>query len=66
MIHELFKEMSICELLIPYVEGEVFQEIQQKHEMIKEDYLDEGIYVSFYVAEKEKFKYKRYQYHKVN
>ena len=67
MIFEtLFKDYESIELIIPYEKGEVFQKIKQAYEVIKEEYLDHGIYVSFFVDQKDKHFYEEYIYHKYN
>ncbi|WP_028044492.1 GTPase HflX [Candidatus Stoquefichus massiliensis] len=62
MIDMLFKDYELIELYIPYDHGEVYSDIKQHYEMIHEDYLENGIYVSFYVDVKDKYKYQDYLY----
>lgn len=66
IIQTLFKDYELMELYIPYDQGEIFQHIQQSYELIKEEYLEDGIYISFYVDMKEKHKYQDYIYHPIN
>ncbi|MEG0366965.1 MAG: GTPase HflX [Coprobacillus sp.] len=66
IVETLFKDYESIELIIPYSQGEIFQQIKQLYEVIKEEYLDQGIYVSFYVDQKEKHKYVDYIYKRIN
>ncbi|MFR7590935.1 MAG: GTPase HflX [Longibaculum sp.] len=66
IIETLFKDYESIELYIPYERGEVYSEIKQKYEMMKEEYLDAGIYLSFFIAKKDKYKYEKYIYHYLN
>lgn len=66
IIQSLFKEYEAIELIIPYDQGILFQEIKQKYETCQEEYLEEGIFVSFFVDKKEKYKYENYIYKKIN
>lgn len=66
IIQTLFKEYEAMELIIPYDQGILFQEIKQKYETCQEEYLEEGIFVSFFVDKKEKYKYENYIYKKIN
>ncbi len=66
MIMTLFKDYESIELIIPYDKGELYSEIKQKYEVFKEEYLDHGIYVSFFVNKKEKHKYELYAYKNIN
>lgn len=60
IIEELFKDYEIIQLIIPYSKGEIFQQIKQSYEIYKEDYIEQGIYVSFYVDSQSKHKYQEY------
>lgn len=60
VIEMLFKDYEITELIIPYDQGIIFQELKQKYELLKEDYLEEGIYLSLFMDQKEKKKYEEY------
>ncbi len=62
----LFKDYEAIELIIPYEQGEVFQKIKQKYQTNNEQYLDNGIYVSFFVDTKEKHLYEQYTYTRLN
>lgn len=62
IIQTLFKDYELIELFIPYNQGSLFQEIQHKYEMVQEEYLEEGIYVSFFIDKKEKHLYENYIY----
>lgn len=62
----LFKDYELIELCIPYAQGEILQQIKQSYETIKEEYLENSIYVSFFVDIKEKHRYKEYIYHPMN
>ncbi|WP_050637834.1 GTPase HflX [Candidatus Stoquefichus sp. SB1] len=66
MIETLFKDYELIELYIPYEDGQIYSEIKQYYEIITENYLDKGIYISFYVDNKKKYKYQKYIYHKIN
>lgn len=66
IIQALFKDYELIELYIPYEQGEVLGQIQQSYEFIKEEYLEEGIYISFYIDVKEKHKYQKYIYHPIH
>lgn len=66
MVSTLFKDYELIELIIPYDQGVVFQDIKQRYEMIKEEYLDEGIYISFYTSLKDKHRFLQYQYKRIN
>jgi len=66
MIETLFKDYELIELYIPYDHGEIFQQIQQTYEFIKEEYLETGIYISFFIDIKQKHKYQQYIYHPLN
>jgi len=60
MIQTLFKDYESIELIIPYHQGTIYQTIQQKYDILKEEYLEQGIYVSFFVDPKEKHLYQPY------
>lgn len=66
IIETLFKDYESMELIIPYEKGQIFQQIKQTYEILKEEYLDDGIYVSFFVDAKEKHKYQDYIYKRIN
>lgn len=66
MIDMLFKDDELIELYIPYEHGEVYSDIKQKYDMVTEEYLDGGIYLSFFIDKREKHLYESYQYHRVN
>lgn len=66
IIEILFKEYEMMELIIPYDKGTLYQEIKQKYETIKEEYLEEGIYVTFYGHQKDKHKFQDYIYKPLN
>lgn len=66
IVETLFKDYEMIELYIPYDHGEIYSQIHQKYELLKEEYLDKGIYISFYINVKDKHKYKEYIYKNVN
>ena len=66
MVMTLFKDYESIELVIPYDKGEIYSSIKQKYEVFKEEYLDEGIYVSFFVDKKERHKYESYVFRNLN
>lgn len=66
IIEMLFKDYEDIELYIPYDHGEIYSQIKQSYEVNKEEYLENGIYVSFFVDVKEKHKYKDYIYRRIN
>lgn len=66
IVQTLFKDYELIELFIPYHQGTIFQEIQQKYELIKEEYLDEGIYISFFIDKRDKHLYENYIYQRIN
>lgn len=66
MVKALFKEYESIELIIPYDKGEIYSYIKQKYEVFKEEYLDNGIYISFFVDKKEKHKYELYVFKNIN
>lgn len=66
MIMTLFKDYESIELIIPYDKGELYASIKQKYEVFKEEYLDHGIYVSFFVDKKDKHKYESYVFKNIN
>ena len=66
IIQTLFKDYEAIELIIPYDQGVIYQNIKQKYDVIKEDYLEQGIYVSFFVDNKEKHKYQKYIFERLN
>lgn len=66
MVMTLFKDYESIELIIPYDKGELYASIKQKYEVFKEEYLDHGIYVSFFVDEKDKHKYESYVFKNIN
>ena len=66
MIETLFKDYELIELYIPYEDGQIYSEIKQYYEIITENYLHKGNYISFYVDNKKKYKYQKYIYHKIN
>ena len=66
IIQTLFKDYELIELFIPYNQGSLFQEIQHKYEMVQEEYLEEGIYISFFIDKKEKHLYENYIYKRIN
>lgn len=66
IIQTLFKDYELIELFIPYNQGSLFQAIQHKYEMVQEEYLEEGIYVSFFIDKKEKHLYENYIYKRIN
>lgn len=66
MIKALFKDYESIDLIIPYDKGELYSEIKQKYEVFKEEYLDHGIYISFFVDKKDRHKYELYIYKELN
>lgn len=66
MVNMLFKEYELIELFIPYDQGEIFSIIKNKYEMEKEDYLDQGIYIRFFIDPKDKHKYEQFIYRNIN
>lgn len=66
IVQTLFKDYEVMELIIPYAQGTIYQEIKHKYETIQEEYLETGIYISFYVSQKEKHKFKDYLYRPLN
>lgn len=66
MIEMLFKDYEAIELYIPYDDGHIYSQIKQTYEMVKECYLEDGIYISFFVNKKEKHQYQKYIYHSIH
>lgn len=66
IIDLLFKDHELIELFIPYSKSEVYGRIKQKYETIQEHYLEQGIYISFYVDPCDKHHYLDYIYHQFN
>ena len=66
IIKTLFKDYESIELIIPYNQGSVYSSIKQKYEVNKEEYLENGIYMSFFVDQKDKHFYEAYLYKRVN
>lgn len=66
MIQTLFKDYELVELYIPYEDGNIFSQIKQVYETIQEQYLDEGIYMTLFMDIKDKHKYQKYIYQKIN
>ena len=66
IIELLFKDYELIELYIPYDKGEVYSQVKQAYEMIKEEYLEDGIYLSFYIDRKQIHKYQDYIYKSIN
>lgn len=60
IIKTLFKDYELTEMIIPYEDGEVFQKLSKSHQIIKEDYLSTGIYMSLYLSKQEQIKYQKY------
>ena len=60
IIQELFKDEEAIELFIPYEKGHIYSEIKQKYEIQNEIYLEEGIYLSFFISVKDKALYQEY------
>ena len=66
IVEMLFKDLESVELYIPYSDGSVYSELKQKYEMLDEQYLDNGIYLSLFISQKDKHKFKKYIYRNVN
>lgn len=66
IIQTLFKDYECIELYIPYKDSEILGKLHQLYEIIKEDYLDEGIYIQLYIDKKSLYKYKDYIYKSVS
>ena len=66
IVEMLFKDLESIELYIPYSDGSVYSELKQKYEMLDEQYLDNGIYLSLFISQKDKHKFKKYIYRNVN
>lgn len=66
MIQTLFKDYESMELIIPYEQGELYQKLRQKYEVLKEEYLEIGIYISLFIDKKEQHLYKDYIYKPLN
>lgn len=66
IIQTLFKDYESIELIIPYDKGTIYQTLQQKYDILKEEYLDDCIYVSLFIDPKEKHLYQDYIYNKIN
>lgn len=62
IIDFLFKDHELIELFIPYSQSEIYGQIKQNYETIQEQYLEQGIYLSFYVAPWDKHLYIDYLY----
>lgn len=60
IVQTLFKDYESIELIIPYEKGKIYQTLQQKYDILKEEYLDNGIYISFFIDPKEKYLYQDY------
>lgn len=60
IVQELFKDEEAIELFVPYEKGHIYSEIKQKYEMQNEVYLEEGIYLSFFISAKDKAFYQEY------
>ncbi len=63
IVQTLFKDYELMALYIPYEEGNIYNQLKNSYEMIQEEYLDEGIYVTAFIDIKDKAKYQRYFYH---
>ncbi len=66
IIDVLFKDLESVELYIPYSDGHVYSELKQLYEMLDEQYLEDGIYISLYMSAKDKYRFKKYIYQRIN
>lgn len=66
MVQVLFKDYEVIEMIIPYDDGGVYQRLKQKYEVFKEEYLDNGIYISLFIDKREKSLYEKYIFRNVN
>ena len=60
IIDILFKDYELISVYIPYEEGHIFSEIEYQYEILHTEYLEKEIYVSFYVNQKHKQRYRPY------
>lgn len=66
IIDILFKDLESVELYIPYSDGHVYSELKVLYEMLDEQYLENGIYLSLYMSLKDKARFKKYIYERIN
>lgn len=66
VVQALFKDYEVIEMIIPYDDGGVYQRLKQKYEVFKEEYLDNGIYISLFIDKREKSLYEMYIFRNVN
>ncbi len=66
VVQVLFKDYEVIEMIIPYDDGGVYQRLKQKYEVFKEEYLDNGIYISLFIDKREKSLYEMYIFRNVN
>lgn len=66
VVQALFKDYEVIEMIIPYDDGGVYQRLKQKYEVFKEEYLDNGIYISLFIDKREKSLYEKYIFRNVN
>lgn len=66
VVQVLFKDYEVIEMIIPYDDGGVYQRLKQKYEVFKEEYLDNGIYISLFIDKREKSLYEKYIFRNVN
>lgn len=66
VVQVLFKDYEVIEMIIPYDDGGVYQRLKQKYEVFKEEYLDNGIYISLFIDKREKYLYDKYIFRNVN
>lgn len=60
IVQALFKDYEVVHFIIPYKDGFVFQDIKHKYEVLKEEYLDDGIYLSCIINKQAKQQYAQY------
>lgn len=60
IVQALFKDYEVVHLIIPYEDGFVFQDIKHKYEVLREEYLDDGIDLSCIMNQQAKQQYAQY------
>lgn len=60
IIKTLFKDYELTYLIIPYDQGNLFQYLHQSYEICKEEYREDGIYLSLYISPQDKVKFQKY------
>lgn len=60
IVQALFKDYEVVHFIIPYEDGFVFQDIKHKYEVLREEYLDDGIDLSCIMNQQAKQQYAQY------